>query len=319
MQRFATVIGGSILIAGIGIVLFSWYRFRTPLVGHVELSPNIQVASFDVSLETHSFTTADGVALTGYSATQPEDTAAKGWILLVHGFTPNGWKSMLGVGEFLYQEGFNVFWVSLRSYGESEGDHVYLGTQEWQDVVAADAFISAELNQEQLPVGWYGVSMGAASSLVAAGQVTANQAADQNTAGQSTAGQSGLPKFLIAQVPFASIQSLLYTQIQQENLPLAVFQPLAHVVPPLELGWGYQQFTPLATVDQITVPTLIIGAEWDNQVQFSDSQLLYERLSTPTDEKMYRHFDTGHDVYAEKPGEVQTALREFLEKTLSRP
>lgn len=279
---------------GLSVVAFAWYKFRSPLAHHVTLSPTVQVADYNLPLQTHFFTTVDNLKLAGYSAQQPAGTPSKGWIILVHGYTPNGWKSMLGVGSFLYQEGYDIFMPSLRSYGESEGSYVALGTQEWQDVLAADELVRAELNPKKLPVGWYGVSMGAASALVAAGQ------AQQP------------PDFLIAQVPYASVTSLLAQQIREEKLPAWLFMPLAYVIPQLEFGWQYHEHIPLNNLAKITMPLLVIGAQRDNQVLFEDSALIFKEVSTPVEQKTYIELNTGHDPYGERPEEVQGSVTTFL-------
>lgn len=275
------------------VVGFAWHKFRTPLATHVELSDKINPADFNLELQPHTIISLDGTHLRGYSATSPED---KGWVLLVHGFTPNGWKSMLRVGDFLHKQGFNVFFISLRSYGESEGNHIYLGTREWQDVIAAHRYIQENLNQARRPITWYGVSMGAASTLVAAGQINSAE----------------LPSLVIAQVPYITIQSLLVTQIQEEKLPLFIFRPLAEVIPTLELGENYRFYTPLLQLKNITTPLVVIGAERDNQVQFSDSHYLYENVATPVEFTYYYQLNTGHDVYSERPEDVQNILLDHI-------
>jgi len=290
------------LVGFCGLSLYSWYRFRTPLHGHIQLSETISVDDYDLPLQKHTFTSLDGVQLVGYSAvhsqnatqaTQPSVTT-KGWILLTHGFTSNGWKSLLGPGQFLYDQGYNVFFVSLRSFGESQGDRVYLGTQEWQDVVAADSYIQDNFPTTGMPLGWYGVSMGAASTLVAAQY-------DKQ------------PDFLIIQVPFATIQSLIIPQLIRSNLPVWLFQPFAHLIPFLELGWNYKQFTAEKST-AIKTPILLIGAQRDNQVLFGDSQKLFDLVATPADMKIYVQLDTGHDAYGEKPEAVQEVMQKFLKK-----
>ena len=284
------------VLFSLGIVTFAyWQWFRAPLQGHVTLTQTINPADFPLDLETHQLTSQDGLQLAGYSAIQENP---RGWIILVHGFTPNGWKSMLPPAEFLYEQGFNVFILSLRSYGDSEGEKIYLGTREWQDVLAANKFVQQQLNPPALPLGWYGVSLGATSVITAAAQLPVPQQ----------------PDFLIAQVPFVTIQSLLNTQISEQGLPDVFFQPLTQLAPLLEFGMDYQHYTALPNAPLVISPTLVVGAERDNQVQFSDSQLLYEKLGTPSFKKWYYSLDTGHDVYSEQPEQVQSLLTDFLDQ-----
>ncbi len=260
-----------------------------PYQQHVTLAATIDQNQSQLPLNEVKFVAADGVPLVGYAAEQP---SPKGWIVLVHGFTPNGWKSMLGLSEFFYAEGYNIFIPSLRSFGDSGGQDISLGTAEWQDVAAAHAYVQ-ELNSEKLPVGWYGVSMGAASSIVAAGETTP-------------------PDFLMVMVPFANLQSYFEKQLTDDAWHQSLARPFIAASILQEFGAGYQRYTASSQMAKLSMPLMIIAGINDNQVKYSDSQLLYLLASTPIERKTLLSIEGGHDLFAEQPGSITTKLREFL-------
>ena len=61
---------------------------------------------------------------------------SKAVVILAHGFAnPGGKTQMVAHAEYLKKAGYTTIIPDLRSFGYSEGEKIYLGTREWQDLV----------------------------------------------------------------------------------------------------------------------------------------------------------------------------------------
>jgi dipeptidyl aminopeptidase/acylaminoacyl peptidase len=111
-----------------------------------------------------------GVMLGGwYLAGDPASPA----VVVTHGFNRCKCDSnVLTAAGMLHRSGFNVLLIDLRNHGESDrttGRADY-GNSEYADVLGAWDWLAAQKKFAPQRVGLYGVSMGAATTLVALGQ-----------------------------------------------------------------------------------------------------------------------------------------------------
>jgi len=132
-------------------------RFQFPDKENAGLTP----ASFDLASEDARFRAADGVELSGWWV--PAE-GARGSAVLVHGLNRSRIE-MVRKAPFLHTHGWNVLLFDLRHHGASGGTATTFGYREKEDVRAAVAFARG---RAELPVVVWGVSLGGASSVLAA-------------------------------------------------------------------------------------------------------------------------------------------------------
>ena len=140
-------------LAGIATVR----RFQFPDKENAGLTPT----SFDLGFEDIAFASSDGVALKGWWVPAREDL---GTVVLVHGLN----RSRIEMARklpFLHRAGWNALLFDLRHHGESGGDATTFGYRERQDVEAA---VALARSRAKGPVVLWGVSLGAASVMLAA-------------------------------------------------------------------------------------------------------------------------------------------------------
>lgn len=221
---------------------------------------------------------------------------AKAVVILVHGYRNPGGKSlMVDHIEYLRKAGYSTALVDLRAHGESEGNKIYLGTKEWQDIEAVYDDLRIKPENQNKKIGYLGISMGATSSLVAQGKT-----------------QKG--DFVIASVPFKNLDSLFTHQISREQLPPSTFLPFLKASAILELGKDYNQNTPAAIIKDIHVPTLYMSADRDRDVNPNDAVELYTQANEP---KQLLQVDSEHDIFYFYPEEFKTKVLDFLEQYVS--
>ena len=101
--------------------------------------------------------------LAGWWVGAPE---AKGTVVMVHGLNRSRIEMVRRV-PFVHGEGWNALVIDLRRHGASGGTVTTFGAKEKQDVEAAAALARA---RAPVPVVLWGVSLGAASVMLAAGE-----------------------------------------------------------------------------------------------------------------------------------------------------
>ncbi len=132
-------------------------QFRFPDRENAGLTP----ASFKLASEDVSFRSADGVELRGWWVPAAEP---RGSVVMVHGLNRSRIEMIRRV-PFVHEAGWNALVFDLRHHGESGGRATTFGAKEKQDVEAA-----AQLARTRTPgpVVLWGVSLGAASAVLAA-------------------------------------------------------------------------------------------------------------------------------------------------------
>lgn len=140
-----------------GIASTRRFHYRDPLDGKTP-------ADFGMKYHDIEFKSTDGIDLKGWYA--PAAGQARGTIVYVHGFNRSR-VEMLPDSEFGHKLGYNAVLFDLRHQGASAGEVSTIGYQERLDV---DAAVEYALHRENAarPVIVWGVSMGAAASLMAA-------------------------------------------------------------------------------------------------------------------------------------------------------
>ncbi len=106
--------------------------------------------------------TPDGVRLAAWCFDPPAGVAARGTVVLGHGYRDDR-RQLTVLAPALSARGLRVIAMDFRGHGESGGDRITLGVAESRDV---DAAIDTARSLGG-PVGYVGFSMGAAAYLLA--------------------------------------------------------------------------------------------------------------------------------------------------------
>ncbi|PYQ16177.1 MAG: hypothetical protein DMF80_06125 [Acidobacteria bacterium] len=117
--------------------------------------------SFGLAFEDVSFQTPDGVPLKGWWISAPEP---KGTVVLIHGLNRSRLE-MVKKTPFVHQQDWNALLFDLRHHGASGGSVSSFGWFEKQDAEAAKAYAES---RSKGPVVFWGVSLGAATAVLAA-------------------------------------------------------------------------------------------------------------------------------------------------------
>ncbi len=268
--------------------LYTLWKFRQSIYIHANLNQKL-IDSYPLDKKSVSFKTSDGEII---SVWYMPVINSKAVIILIHGLTDkNGGKAlMLPHADYLTKNGYSVLLLDLRSTGESTGTKVYLGTKEWQDVEASYSYLNSLPENKDKKIGYFGISMGAATAII-------------------TAGKTQQGDFVIASVPYASLNKLFSFQTAKQHLFTPLFLPLIKLSAAIELGNHYANFAPEKLIPKIKKPVLIFAAKNDQDVDYKDGEYLYSLANEP---KSIWLADTAHDIHQEKPEEFRKHILDFL-------
>ncbi|MGH9391373.1 MAG: alpha/beta hydrolase [Vicinamibacteria bacterium] len=124
-------------------------------------------ADYGLSFEEVTFTSTDGVAISGWLL---RGGTRKAVVACGHGLFRSR-REVLDRAAFFRQQGYDTLVFDFRRHGKSGGERVTLGYQERRDFEGAVEFLRNE--RPEAPVVLYGVSMGAGAALLAARETPA--------------------------------------------------------------------------------------------------------------------------------------------------
>ena len=286
-MKLVVYIGIFLLLVSLTLFLYTWYRLHIKLNLHAQSSKTNLPTGWVA--ESKYITNTDGqkIAYWYFPVKSP-----KAVVILVHGYdNPGGKSQMLIHTKYLSDAGYSTALLDLRSYGESDGNKMTLGVNEWKDVEAVYDKLRAFPENQDKKIGYLGLSMGAATAIM-------------------TSGETGKGDFVIASVPYANFNSMFHSQIKAAGLPPVIFYPFMKIAAFLEFEKNYEQFTPSEVIKKIDVPILLISAKQDEELNSQDAIDLYGMANEP---KELWETDSGHDVFDTRPEEFKQKILRFLQ------
>jgi len=188
-----------------------------------------------------------------------------------------------------------VFLWDIPGFGESSGDSITLGITEWKSAAKVYEYVRHLQNNLSLSIGFMGISMGATTII--------------NTVGITNKGD-----FIIAVVPYATLTSLA-TQILHSTFPELKYVPFfVDIIFKLKFGFDYANYLPQITIENISVPILIMYAENDSIVNPQDAKELYAKAHSP---KEVWSIASNHFIYYAYPNEFSQTVLDFLSKYIN--
>lgn len=119
--------------------------------------------------ETVGITSDDGLALNGVYY---ENTDSHLWVITLHGYRSDH-RAGVAAAQHFYDAGYQVLSPDLRACGDSEGDYVGMGWLDRKDVLDWVDWVTGQDTSAKIVL--YGVSMGAATTMMTSGEDTPDQ------------------------------------------------------------------------------------------------------------------------------------------------
>lgn len=207
-----------------------------------------------VGVKKETIKSEDGLNLKGYIVNKNNSNK---WVILVHGYTGKAIQ-MSYQAERFYNMGFNVLFPDLRGHGESQGNYIAMGWDDRRDIISWVNYINEKYSNQQVIL--YGVSMGAATVMMASGE-------------------NDLPSNVRA-----IIEDCGYTSIKEEfeyqlktlfNLPSFPIINFASIVTKIKAGYFLEEGSALEQVRKSKTPIMFIHGNADTFVPYYMLDELY--------------------------------------------
>ena len=273
----------------IGIFAYTWYEFHSKLKLHRDLkNPKL---SKDLKLIKKFLKTKDGIRIASWYIPVKDPKAT---LILIDGYKEQEQDKvrMFNHAEYLKKAGYSCILIDLRSFGESDGDKVTFGVNEWKEVETAYDYVKTLPENKDKKIGFLGISMGGVISII-------------------TKGITGKGDFIIAVAPYANFKSLFDFRLRKKRLPSLLFLPVLQVLAIFELGFNYEYYTATNMVRKVDVPIFIASAKHDKIVNPHDAKYVYDKANTP---KEYWQTNTSHGIFKDNPKEFKKTVLSFLAK-----
>ena len=245
--------------------------------------------NFSVPHETVNLT-SEGFKLESWYAHQ--DTIARGFVLLFHGFGSSKDECSLSA-TFFFNQGYDVLLTDFRAHGNSSGNESMAGYVESPDVVAAYRF--AESKGAKTIMMW-GVSMGAATILNAVAHYDLK------------------PKKIFLDCPYSTFLDATKGFLRLVHAPETPFSQMLMFWGSVEKGvWAFNN-APKEFAKMIKVPTLLMRGRKDVRVTAAETEAIFRNLATP-DKQLVFFEDSPHGALIKfEKDKWESTVKAFLDK-----
>lgn len=249
------------------------------------------------AFETLNISSFDGIPLQAYYLGAEKTTNQT--VIFAHGYLGRAFDMGL-FGQYYYEElGFNILTPDLRGHGESGGDYIGFGWHDRMDLLDwIDLVISR--NGPDSEIILHGLSMGAASVLMASGEVLPKQV-----------------KGIVADSPYTSVYDLFAYQMKRMYaLPDQPVLPVTSFITKQKANYSFKEASALEQVKKASVPILYIHGEGDTFVPTRMAQELYDVTRTEKELVTFPKANHGEAVVLYEEQFFET-VRSFVEKVTS--
>lgn len=179
------------------------------------------------------------------------------YVVICHGYKNKGSYMGLYAKKF-YEMGYQIVAPDARGHGESEGDYIGMGWPDRLDLVDWCVRIAREDPRAEIVL--FGVSMGGAAVLMAAGEDLPSQV-----------------KAVVEDCGYTSVWDEFKVQLS-EMFDMGTFPvlPAADLVTRLRAGYGLKEASALKQVKKSRLPILFIHGKADTFVPFAMMEELYQ-------------------------------------------
>ncbi|MFD2639331.1 alpha/beta hydrolase [Piscibacillus salipiscarius] len=236
----------------------------------------------------------DDLRLQGYYLEAEEPTNKT--VVFAHGYLGRA-RDMGLYGEYYYEElGYNMLSVDLRGHGQSQGDYIGFGWHSRLDLVDWVNKL-VEKQGEDTEIILHGLSMGAASVLMASGE---DMPSNVNA--------------IVADSPYTSVYDLFdYQMGRMFNLPSFPILDSTSLVTKAKADYSLKEASALKQVKKAEVPILYIHGNSDDFVPTRMTKELYKHTNSEAQIKVFENSSHG-EAFAIYRDEYIETLEQFLKK-----
>ena len=196
-----------------------------------------------------------------HTDTDTHTASGSPWVILVHGYADSGlWFHEEALA--FYGQGFHLLLPDARGHGKSQGTYIGMGWHDRLDIISWIHWIIE--NDSQAEIILYGVSMGAAAVMMAAGEALPSNV-----------------KAVVEDCGYTSAWDVLKYQLKKQfHLPAFPALTCAGLVNFLKNRYWLKDADAVKCVSRAKIPILFIHGTEDRFVPFEMSRTLYDACNS---------------------------------------
>lgn len=235
----------------------------------------------------------DNLKLHGYLVLNPikkSDT----WVILAHGYMGRSYEMVKYAKKFI-EMGYNTLLVDLRAHGKSEGQYIGMGWKDRLDIIKWVERLC--LDNPDYKIILYGVSMGAATMMMATGEKLPKNV-----------------KMCIEDCGYSSVQTQFKMMLKTLKPCIADYlMTAASIVARHRAGYSFKEASSIKQIRKANIPILFIHGDKDKFVPFEMLDELYEVANFPKEKLVIKN--AGH-VESSKinPELYWRTIKDFIKK-----
>ncbi len=253
-RRFPTLLFASFLVLAIlGLAAVPHFIMPDVMRGPVSFDHTFDPETFGLTAQRLDLETSDGLTLRAHRVL-PGGGEPRAVIIFLSGTHNPSVTAFFGHAAMMAEAGYASLLVEMRAHLPSEGDRVSLGIREHLDVAAAVEHIRGDPELAGHPIVAYGLSMGGAAAINAAGSMEAIDA-------------------LVALSAYSSWPDVFVDNMVESGLPRAlapIQRPFVTGYLMLHFGGEAVRMTPRRQIANLGGrPALLIHSTRDSQVPYA--------------------------------------------------
>lgn len=212
-----------------------------------------------------------------------------------HGYRGLGYRDFCGGAPMLMELGFDLLLIDERAHGDSQGHCLTMGVKERFDVLSWIEYARCRFG-EDVPIVLCGVSMGAATVLMASGLEL-----PENVKG------------ILADCPYSNAPDIIRKGIADRGLPPWLLYPFVALSARLCGGFRLEDGNAAEAVKRSPVPIVIVHGEDDRFVPCDMSRAI--AAECPENVTLHTFPDAGHGMSGiVDPPRYRSILRDLAER-----
>lgn len=241
-------------------------------------------------------TSRDGLKLYGHEFTQP--SVSNYWVIAVHGYQSSEQVMQTNARHF-YEMGYNVLTISLRAHKPSEGRYIGMGYTDKEDLKEWTNMLVRK--HPQAKILYYGVSMGGATVVLAAGSDPV-----QNVVA------------VIDDCGYASVWDMFSLELKKRfNLPPFPILSMARIMAIFQAGYDLKKVDVTSYAKNINIPVLFFHTQHDDFVPVEMTESLYEAIPSSDKEKViFEHGSHAESAFA-YPEAYYSKIHDFCKRVFN--
>ena len=216
----------------------------------------------EIPMEDWTITSKDGLKL--YASYLPAEGDAVRNIVLCHGYHSSGRKDFSGILRYYHENGANLLMIEERAHRRSEGEYITMGIRESEDIALWSHEMVRRIGPD-LPMYLHGMSMGAASVLMAEGEDLPEQL-----------------KGIVADCGFTSPLEIAKDVMKKDMGPISYLAiPLINMWAGIKTGTHMDRKSATEILKEAKIPVLFIHGTGDDFVPVHMTVKNYQACAAP--------------------------------------